>query len=309
MEVPLLQELKPPKKGFLVLGSLTEDWVEAPGVKLEGELGGSAAYFALTARHFGPVSVVGAVGPDREADVREVLAFADLSGLTVTEEPTYAWHGRRAEIGGEAETLSRFTAGSSGYRPVLPQAADWPADVFLASFNPETQLEVAMAAPAGARVAGDTMDFFIRDQPAAVDRMIARVRLLFVTNAELLALTGSDDVAVGAGALLARHPLETVVVKLGTAGVDAFTRFGRVTLPACAANVVDPTGCGDSVAAATLGRLRESGIDGLDGVVEALHWGLAAAAINIEGIGMRSVSLATRADLERRVEAYYAQLG
>ncbi|MDP9325132.1 MAG: sugar kinase, partial [Candidatus Dormibacteraeota bacterium] len=59
-------------EGVLVVGSIAQDFVESPRVRLEGELGGSAVYFALAARYFGPVAVIGAVGADRASELRQV---------------------------------------------------------------------------------------------------------------------------------------------------------------------------------------------------------------------------------------------
>ena len=56
-------------------------------------LGGSAAYFALAARHFLPVSVVAVVGTDFPAAARSQLEHPDLdlSGLEVQEGKTFRW--------------------------------------------------------------------------------------------------------------------------------------------------------------------------------------------------------------------------
>ena len=104
-------------EGTLVVGTITRDYVQSPAIALDGEMGGSASYFALAARHFGPVAVIAPVGPDAEAEARSTLAFADLKALSVSKAPTYQWHARRKAAGGDAETLGRLVGAAAGYRP------------------------------------------------------------------------------------------------------------------------------------------------------------------------------------------------
>ena len=49
---------------LLVTGSIAIDSVQTPFGKSDGLLGGSASYFSYAASFFGPVRLVGAVGPD-----------------------------------------------------------------------------------------------------------------------------------------------------------------------------------------------------------------------------------------------------
>ena len=61
-----------------VVGSLGLDTIETPAGRVEEVLGGSAAYFALAARHFLPVSLVAVVGTDFPAEARSPLEHPDL---------------------------------------------------------------------------------------------------------------------------------------------------------------------------------------------------------------------------------------
>src|SRR3979411_2522387 len=129
-------------KGILVAGSIAQDFVESPGGNLDGELGGSATYCALAARHFGPVSVVGAVGRDRSAELTQLLDFADLSRLTGVDHPTYTWRARRRTLDGEATTLERFAGAYQGYTPDLGDPRIRPPPSSLGTCDPEVQVAV-----------------------------------------------------------------------------------------------------------------------------------------------------------------------
>jgi len=81
--------------GIAVVGSLGLDTIETPAGRVEEVLGGSAAYFALAARHFVPVSVVAVVGTDFPEAARRALDHPDLdlTGLEVQEGKTFRWEG------------------------------------------------------------------------------------------------------------------------------------------------------------------------------------------------------------------------
>jgi cytidine kinase len=292
-------------KAVLVVGSITQDYVEGPGGSVDGALGGSATYFALAARHFGPVSVVGAVGRDRETELRQVLYFADLSRVEAFDEPTYTWRARRERPDGEATTVERFSGAFNGYVPELGVPDSVPATVFLGSCDPEVQLVVAGGCPPGAFIGGDTMDIFIEGQRPAVEEMVRQCSMLFATGHELEMLTQTEGTEAAARSLLDRFELDALVVKLGAAGAILFTRGDVCRLPACPAEVVDPTGAGDALAGAFMGRLTELGDRRSDRLlVEALEWGIVAASFAIGSTGVSALLAAGRADLEDRLVAY-----
>jgi cytidine kinase len=292
-------------KGVLVVGSITQDYVEGPGGNVDGALGGSATYFALAARHFGPVSVVGAVGRDRETELRHVLDFADLSRLHAFDEPTYTWRARRPRPDGEATTVERFTGAFNGYVPELGAPESVPATVFLGSCDPEVQLVAAGGCPPGAFIGGDTMDIFIAGQRPAVEEMVRQCSILFATEHELEMLTQSEGTEAAARRLLDQFELDALVVKLGAAGAVLFTNADVRRLPACPTQVVDPTGAGDALAGAFMGRLIERGDRRSDRLLaEALEWGIVAASFAVAGIGVSALLAAARSDLQDRLAAY-----
>ena len=294
------------RKGILVAGSIAQDYVESPAGNLDGELGGSATYSALAARHFGPVSVVGAVGRDRSAELMQLLDFADLSRLTSVDHPTYTWRARRGSLDGEATTLERFTGAYDGYVPDLGDRQDLPPSAFLGSCDPEVQLAVARGCPPDIFIAGDTMDIFIEGQRGAVDEMVRRCHVLFATTTELELLSQTHGIGAAATWVFEQHPrLEAVVVKLGAGGAVLRTAHDHRQLPACPTHVVDPTGAGDALAGAFLGRLGELRQCGrADALLEALEWGLVAASFAISGVGVAALRATTRSDLETRLNGY-----
>ncbi|MHB8507274.1 MAG: PfkB family carbohydrate kinase [Candidatus Dormibacteria bacterium] len=290
--------------GTLVVGSITQDFVDSPGAQLEGHLGGSATYFALAARHFGPVSVIGTVGAEREADLRRTLHFADLGQLTVSETGTYTWRARRTEPGGEAVTLERFEGAYAGYQPAIQMPDEWPRGIFLGSCAPEVQQAVLDQVPEGSLVGFDTMDVFIRTRRAEVLRLAGRSRFLVLTATELELLADARGIASAASLLLTRLPVTALVIKRGPAGAILWTREGGVRFEALPVAVVDPTGAGDAFAGAFMGHMMEHSDLSMAGLSEAVRWGLVMASFAIEAPGLTHLEGLSREDLERRLEDY-----
>ncbi|MFN2463443.1 MAG: PfkB family carbohydrate kinase [Candidatus Dormibacteria bacterium] len=305
-------------EGTLVVGTITRDYVEAPAVTLDGALGGSASYFALAARHFGPVKVLAPVGQDGEEDARAALHFADLEAMSVVDQPTYQWHARRQLASGDAETVGRFTGASDGYHPRVDGAATWPGVICLGSCDPLAQLEVAQAAPHGCLVACDTMDIFIRQQRELVGRVLSAARILLATETELVLLAGGE-VSAPASLVMSRFGLDCVVVKRGPDGAELWTPAAIYELPAYPVAAVDPTGAGDALAGGFLGRLAQRAGAETDGrwlrghdhpglrateLVEALRWGMVCASFAVEKPGLAGLESLTREALHDRMSQY-----
>ena len=287
-----------------MVGTITQDFVDSPGITLDGELGGSATYAALAARPFGRVAVAGAIGRDRAEEVMRLLEFADMSRLLPFDLPTYSWKARRALVNGDATTLARFTGALEGYLPELGPRESLPRTVFLGSADPELQLAAIEGCPPDAFIGCDTMDIFIEGQRSTVEKVISQCHLLFATQHELEMLAKTRGAAAAALRVLDLFPLVALVVKVGAAGAVLWTANDNRQVPAVEVEVVDPTGAGDALAGAFLGRLSESEAEGEDDLVDALEWGVVAASFAIGGVGVSALSSATREDMAGRLAAY-----
>jgi sugar/nucleoside kinase (ribokinase family) len=102
----------------------------------------------------------------------------------------------------------------------------------------------------------DSMTVFIDSRPAEVRSLIEQVDVLFLTAAELAALSGSDDWRSSAATLCGTGRLRAVVVKQGPLGAACVTAGGIAEEPAVpVAQVADPTGAGDALAGGFLGLI------------------------------------------------------
>lgn len=104
---------------------------------------------------------------------------------------------------------------------------------------------------------------------------VRRASVLLPSGQEACWLTGEADPDRACRALLEQGP-QLVVLKHGAAGSSAYTRDGVVHVPGFAVEEVDPTGAGDSFAAAMLVALLE----GMD-LNRALQFANAAGALAV----------------------------
>ncbi len=146
--------------GIAVVGSLGLDTIQTPAGRVEDVLGGSAAYFALAARHFEQVHIVAVVGTDFPKEARAALTHpdVDLSGLEVREGRTFRWEGVYSDDMNTRRTIRTELNVFESFRPELPASVRRSRDVFLANIDPLLQREVLEQLPNPRLILADTMN-------------------------------------------------------------------------------------------------------------------------------------------------------
>jgi sugar/nucleoside kinase (ribokinase family) len=239
-----------------VAGTLHSDDITTP-VGRRDVLGGSAVYFPLASARYAPVHVNGIVGSDTAGEYRRILADPniDLEGMVVSESPTFRWHAVHDFERWATSQESSEPGCDPEWQPVLTERSRRAQVFFVGSMDPTLQRAVIDQSGAGL-IGADSMTVFIEDRQAEVRSVIERVDVLFLTVAELAALTASDGSREAAAALCGLGRLRAVVVKRGPLGAACVTAVGAVELPAApVGRVVDPTGAGDALAGGFLGYL------------------------------------------------------
>lgn len=239
---------------ILVVGSVAFDTVTTPAGRGVEILGGSATHFSVAASFFEPVRLVAVVGEDFRAEHRKPLEErgVDLSGLQVAPGRTFRWEGEYGDDLNSARTIDTQLNVFAGFDPVLPDAWRATPVLFLANIDPDLQARVLdQASPRF--VAADTMNFWIASKPEALRRLLPRLDVLLINDAEIRQLTGRRNLVEAAEAVREAGP-PVVVVKRGEHGVVVFEPDAVFALPALPLRrVADPTGAGDAFAGGFLG--------------------------------------------------------
>ncbi|HUS47350.1 MAG TPA: PfkB family carbohydrate kinase [Phycisphaerae bacterium] len=293
---------------LLVTGSIGIDTVETPSGKVEDALGGSSIYFACAASFFAPVRLVGVVGEDCPKDFLKPLRDnprIDMSGLEVRRgSKTFRWHGRYQEDVNERETVAVELNVLGEAAATIPGRFLDSEYVFLANTHPRLQMEVLAQLKRPRLIVADTMDLWIRNEPEALGALLGKLDGLVLNDAEAKLLTGKANL-VAAGLQIARGVRRFVVVKKGEHGGILFMGGRAYPFPGYpVAEVVDPTGAGDTFAGAMMGHLAAEDKIDLTTLRRAIAYGSVTASIELEDFSVTRLLSTTREEIEARMQEF-----
>ncbi|HYJ80401.1 MAG TPA: PfkB family carbohydrate kinase [Longimicrobiaceae bacterium] len=291
---------------LLVVGSVALDSVETPFGRADDALGGSATFFSAAASLFCPVQLVGVVGDDYPL---EALAFleergVDLSGLERARGESFRWAGAYSYDLNSRETLETRLGVFADFQPKIPAAfrsAEW---VFLGNIDPVLQLDVLDQIDQPRFVACDTMNFWIEGKRDALLRLLSRVDMLLVNDAEARELSGDFNLTRAARWIQARGP-RYLVIKKGEHGAILFTPHSVFFVPGFPLEeVFDPTGAGDAFAGGFLGHLAQCGRLDEHDLRRAMVYGSVLGSYAVERFSVERFRDLTMDEVEERVRAF-----
>ena len=290
----------------LVVGSVAIDAIETPFGKIDDALGGSANYFAAAASLLAPVGVVAVVGDDYEMGRLDFLARrgVDLSGIERREGESFFWAGRYAYDLNSRDTLETRLGVFADFDPVIPDRfrdAEW---IFLGNIDPTLQLQVLEQVRTPRLVACDTMNYWIERTPEALLRLLERVDVLLVNDAEARELSGDYNLVRAAAWIRERGP-RLVVIKKGEHGAILFGPDATFFVPGYPLeDVFDPTGAGDAFAGGFLGYLAARGAAGTGDLKRAMVYGSVMGSFAVEEFGLRRFLDLDPSEVHERVAAF-----
>lgn len=292
----------------VIVGPLAFDDVHAPAGRRSGLLGGSGAYAGIAAAKHGPAALVSIAGSDLDDELLEPVrgAGVDLAGLQRVSGRTLRWTGSYSEGLTESAVRNADLGVVDRWDPVVPEAVRDARQVLLANTDPAVQAR-ALDQLRPDLVLLDTMDQWIRERRRAFEAMITRATIVSLNEGELVQLTGERDLVAAARLLIGRGP-RAVVAKRGANGATLITSGAAYALPAYPIMPIDPTGAGDALAGAFVGRLARTGRADEPGLREALAAGMAAASFAVASFGVDALAAATIGELEARA-AWLAERG
>jgi hypothetical protein len=235
------------------------------------------------------------VGLDAAARVTEILSVRpiDLTLVKVLPAPTYRW--RAHQTAGRNIDLGNSDSIYDTWEPDVPAGFDGWA--FAGSMRPDRQAQVMKMLGGAGLLAADAMLSYVHSQPPEALEVLNQAGWYFCNHEEFAALGGGDPQE-----FRRRWSLQGLVVKGGPRGVTAYTDVAVISVVAPKNHsVVDTTGAGDAMAGGMLARWLT--LDGEPSRLEdALVWGVACASLTISDIGVKGIAIATRGQLEQRVE-------
>jgi sugar/nucleoside kinase (ribokinase family) len=292
-----------------VVGSVAFDSIETPSGRRERCLGGAATHFSLAASFFTDVRVIAVVGEDFGAEQEAVFHAhgIDTRGIERTAGKSFFWEGSYLENLNEAKTHNTELNVFAAFQPKIPEAYRDSQFLFLANIDPVLQRRVREEMPDVKLVAGDTMNYWIKDHKPALLEVLKGLDALLINDTEAKMLAGSNNLVHAARAVMELGP-SLLVVKHGEYGATLFIRgtepgeaakmFRAPALPL--EEVVDPTGAGDSFAGGFFGYLAAKGEVTPAALRSAMFYGSVMGSFAVERFGTERLQALTRKEIDDR---------
>ena len=289
-----------------VVGSIAFDAVETQTGSRDRLLGGSAVHFSLASSFFDDTRVVGPVGDDFGDAEFGVLHARGVNTDDIERVPggeTFFWAGRYERDVNIRHTLQTDLNVFESFQPKLSEESASADVLFLANIQPELQIQVREQCTQARFTALDSMNLWIDIARDDLVRVIGMVDCVLLNDGEIKQLTDEPNLVRAARAALDLGP-RVVIAKQGEYGSAMFTRDGVFALPAFpTADVVDPTGAGDTFAGGFMGFVAAHvGEELTDELLRtAMAYGTALASFNVEAFGPERVLALGREEIAGRI--------
>ncbi len=200
----------------------------------------------------------------------------------------------------------------AGFEPKIPEAYRDSEFLFLANIDPVLQRRVREATPNAKLVAGDTMNYWIKDHKAALLEVLKGLDILLINDTETRMIAGNSNLVQAARAVMALGP-RFLVVKHGEYGATLFhssapkSKSAERTFRAPALpleEVVDPTGAGDSFAGGFFGYLASQPELTPGAFRRAMFYGSVMGSFAVERFGTDRLQQLSRKEIDERFNIF-----
>jgi sugar/nucleoside kinase (ribokinase family) len=287
---------------ILAVGSVAFDSIKTPFGEASRVVGGAATYFSIAASFFTEVRIVGVVGEDFCEEQMQVFEGRriDLDGLQHVPGDTFRWKGEYGFDLNDRETIYTHLNVFEDFRPTIPEAYRTSPLVFLGNIHPALQLEVLDQVSEPRLVAADTMNYWIEGTPNELAKVLERVDVLVINDAEARELSREPNL-VKASRIIRDMGPRTLVIKRGEYGVLMTRDDGFFAAPAMPLeDIFDPTGAGDTFAGGFLGYLASAGDLSDGGLTRAIVSGSTLASYAVEDFGLDRLLRLTKEEVRDR---------
>lgn len=293
---------------LVIVGTVAFDAIETPFGKTDKILGGAATYIGLAASQCNAngaiVSVVGGDFPKEYIDMLKSKGL-DISGLEIVKEgKTFFWSGKYRNDMNSRETLVTELNVLENFNPAVPMAYRNAEVVMLGNLHPLVQLSVIEQMTDPKLIVLDTMNFWMDNTLDDLLRVIAKVNVITINDAEARQLTGEYSLVVAARKIMELGP-DFVVIKKGEHGALLFHRDEVFFAPALPLEeVFDPTGAGDTFAGGFTGYLANLGDYSFDSMKNGIIYGAALASFCVEKFGTERLLNLSPREVQQRLRQF-----
>jgi len=294
---------------LVAVGTVAFDDIETPSGRAKMVVGGACTYISLAASYFvRPVRIVSVVGDDFPASMLDYMKSRgiDLEGVQIKKgEKSFFWAGKYHRDLNTRDTLDTQLNVLASFDPVLPDSYRNPEVLMLGNLTPAIQLRVLEQLSSQPKlIVLDTMNFWMDSALDDLKKVLQKVDVLTINDEEARQLSGEHSLLNAAKVIHAMGP-KYLVIKKGEHGALLFHNGLMFYAPALPlAEVVDPTGAGDSFAGGFTGWLAKTGDYSFDNLKVAVIYGSAMASFCVEQFSIERLKGLDTGIIRERVQQF-----
>ena len=252
--------------------------------------------------------MVSVVGDDFPSDflVKMKRKGIDLDGLQIKKgEKSFFWAGRYHNNMNSRDTLDTQLNVLADFDPILPPHYRKPSYLMLGNLTPQVQMRVLDQLEKKPKLTAlDTMNFWMDVAMDDLRKVLKRIDVLTINDEEARQLSGEHSLVKAAKAVLQMGP-KFLIVKKGEHGALLFFKNKMFYAPALPlAEVVDPTGAGDTFAGGYMGWIAKQDNTGFETMKQAIVYGSALASFCVEKFSTEGLQGLSTAKINKRVQQF-----
>jgi sugar/nucleoside kinase (ribokinase family) len=294
---------------ILTVGTMAFDSIETPYGKVDHVIGGACTYISWAASYwYSHINLVSIIGDDFPED--EIVALnkrgVKTDGLVrIQGKKSFYWSGRyHADMNGR-DTLITDLNVLEDFNPNLPKNFQSSKFIMLGNLTPSIQASILdQLSDPPKLVILDTMNFWMDVAMDELKQLLFRVDVLTVNDEEARQLSGERSLVKAAAAIHKMGP-KYLVIKKGEHGALLFYEdqiFFAPGLPV--ADVLDPTGAGDSFAGGMIGYLAQTDDVSFSNMKTAIIYGSVMASFCVEGFSLSKLKNLTQNEIYARIHQF-----
>jgi len=294
---------------LVTVGTVAFDDIETPRGRAEMVIGGAATYISRSASFFvdnqGIVSVVGGDFPQDELQEMQSLGI-DISGIEVKkDDKSFFWAGRYHDNMNKRDTLITDLNVLADFQPKLPESFRTADYLMLGNLTPDIQMDVLNQMTRRPKlVALDTMNFWMDVALESLLGVLKRIDVLTINDEEARQLSGEYSL-VNAAAKIHELGPKYLIIKKGEHGALLFHEGKVFSFPALPiAEVMDPTGAGDTFAGGFIGYLAKTEDLSFDNMKRAIVYASVMASFCVEDFSLSKLKKVNHLDIAGRVDEF-----
>ncbi|MCH8545925.1 MAG: PfkB family carbohydrate kinase [Cryomorphaceae bacterium] len=289
----------------LIVGTVAFDAIETPYGKTDKIIGGAATYIGLSASALlDETHLVSVVGDDFPVETIKLMTQKgmDVEGLQIRQgEKTFFWSGKYHRDMNTRDTLDTQLNVLSDFDPIVPEKSKSADVLMLGNLMPSVQQRVLDQMNQRPKlVVLDTMNFWMDNFMDDLTEALKSVDVLTINDEEARQLSGEYSLVKAAHKILKMGP-SYLIIKKGEHGAMLFDRDHIYFAPAFPlADVLDPTGAGDSFAGGFVSYLAKHGEISWPAMKRAVAHATVMASFCVEKFGIERLLEVTPAEMEER---------